>query len=127
MSGAQTVSPPLAWYAPTLAAASTLLQLPDNWDQHGAMRVKPAIVQAAMTLLNGIMLDDTPAPSVVPTVRGGIQLEWHTRGIDLEIEFLSPNHVQGLFEDQRESVSWEEDLASNIAPLHDAIARLSRL
>jgi hypothetical protein len=32
-----------------------------------------------MTLLNGIMLDDTPASSVVPTIRGGIQLEWHTR------------------------------------------------
>ena len=80
MSGAQTVSPPLAWYAPTLAAASTLLQLPDNWDQHGAMRVKPAIVQAAMTPLNGIMLDDTPAPSVVPTVRGGHSIGMaHTR------------------------------------------------
>ncbi len=122
----QTVSPPLAWYAPTLVAASTLLQLPDNWDQHGAMRVKPAIVQAAMTLLNAIMLDDTPAPSVVPTVRGGVQLEWHTRGIDLEIEFLSPSHVQGLFDDQREGISWEKDLASDIASLHDAIASLSR-
>lgn len=44
------------------------------------MRVKPAIVQAAMTLLNGIMLDDTPAPPVVPTVRSGMPLEWHTGG-----------------------------------------------
>jgi hypothetical protein len=125
MSSAQTVSPPLAWYAPTLAAASTLLQLPDNWDKQGAVRVKPAIVQAAMTLLNGIMLDDTPAPSVVPTVRGGIQLEWHTRGIDLEVEFLTPSRIQGLFEDQREGVSWEKELSSDLAPLREAIANLS--
>jgi len=62
-------SPPFAWYAPTLAAASRLLQLPDIWDQYGAQRVKSVIVQAAMTLLNGIMLDDTPASSVVPTIR----------------------------------------------------------
>jgi hypothetical protein len=57
---------------------------------------------------------------------GGMQLEWHTRGIDLEIEFTSPNHVLGLFEDQREGVCWEKDMASNIAPLHDVIASLSR-
>jgi hypothetical protein len=124
MSTAQTVSAPLAWYAPTLAAAASLLQLPDNWDQHGASQVKPAIVQAAMTLLNSIMLDETPAPSVVPTVRGGIQLEWHTRRVDLEIEFISPDRMQVLFEGS-DGVSWEKELTSNLAPLRDAMANLS--
>ncbi len=27
------------------------------------------------------------APSAVPTVRGGLQLEWHRQGVDVEIEF----------------------------------------
>ena len=125
MTNAQTISPPLAWYAPTLASAAALLQLPDNWDRHGAQRVKPVIVQAAMTLLNGIMQDDTPPPSVVPTVRGGIQFEWHMRGIDLEVEFFSLDRVVVLFEDQRRGISWEKELGSNTELLHHAIESLT--
>jgi hypothetical protein len=34
-----------------------------------------------------VMDNDAPAPSVVPLSDGGVQLEWHRRGRNLEIEF----------------------------------------
>ena len=114
------------WYGATIRALEGLLQLPDNWDRCGAPRIDIDIAKGVMSLLSSVMRDDTPAPSVVPTTRGGIQFEWHTRGIDLEVEFLSSVRVRGLFEDLRNGDAWDEDLSVNLAPLTEAIASLSR-
>jgi len=116
----------LTWYEPTLQAAASLMQLPANWDRFGAPRIDPSMVNAVISLLTSVMRDDTPAPAVVPTTKGGIQLEWHTRGIDLEVEFLSPVRIRGLFEDQRDDDTWETDLSVNLKPLTEAISKLSR-
>jgi len=72
------------------------------------------------------MRDHTPAPSLVPTVRGGVQLEWHLRDIDLEVEVLSGSQVAGYYKDHRTSSSWEDDLSVNLSPLVKAIGELSR-
>jgi hypothetical protein len=42
---------------------------------------------------------DSPAPSVVPTSRGGVQLEWHTPLGELEISVNAAGSVSGFFED----------------------------
>ena len=123
---AATGSPLPGWHGPTKERMARLLQLPENWDACGARRIEPATVDASMMLLTRVMGDSTPTPSVVPT-RGGIQLEWHTRGIDLEVEFLSPERVLGIFEDLRNRTSWEEDLSNDLKPLVGAIVSLSRL
>jgi hypothetical protein len=115
-----------AWYEPTLQAAMNLAQLTENWDRHGAPCVDRAVVPAAMELLTKVMRNDTPAPSVVPTTKGGLQLEWHTRGIDLEVEFLSPVRVCGFFQSHQDGKSWEADLTYNLTQLTAAIAHLSR-
>ena len=39
----------------------------------------------AVQLLSRVMADDTCVPQVVPRYNGGLQLEWHTGGVDLEI------------------------------------------
>lgn len=113
------------WYEPTLKALASLSSLQENWDGNGAARPKPVVSDAAMALLTRVMRDDTPAPSVVPTTRGGIQLEWHIRGIDLEVEFVSPQEIHGFFEDLQNGGAWEENLSDDIFPLVHAITRLS--
>ncbi len=76
----------------------TLLSLPEGWDSHGARHVDPDIAEAAIQLLREVSQLTTPPPAVVPTVRGGIQIEWHTGGIDLEIEFTSPTRMHVAYE-----------------------------
>ncbi len=76
-----------AWLGPTIQAFTDLLQLPRNWDGYGAVQVREPIVRKALLMLVGVMEDDAPAPSVVPLSDGGIQVEWHRRGRNLEIEF----------------------------------------
>jgi hypothetical protein len=86
-----------------------LLTLPHNWDSYGARTIDPYVVQAAMDSMNRLLGPESPAPRVVPLSNGGLQLEWHRKGIDLEITFEQgeppifyyrnrPNGEEGDFE-----------------------------
>src|SRR5487761_353267 len=90
------------WLAPTVEQLSALLTLAPNWDSYGAKPVDPHVAFAALKLLSRVMRGDSPPPSVVPTNGGGLQLEWHVHGIDLEVAIVSPNDFQVSFEDNSE-------------------------
>jgi len=96
-AAAFTLEPALpAWLNPTIQSLRDLYQLPRNWDGYGAVQVQEQIVQQALMVLVEVMDNDVPAPSVVPLSDGGIQLEWHRRGRNLEIEF-SAGEVPGFY------------------------------
>ncbi len=115
-----------AWLMPTLESMARMLTLPPNWDSYGAHRVKPSSLVSAFELLAVTMRSETPVPLVVPTSRGGVQLEWHTRGVDLEIEIESPGRSYVRYEDHREGATWEGEITSDLTPLADYIGMLSR-
>lgn len=120
---------PPAWAEPMMKSAARLLALPSNWDSYGASRINPQCIRAALELARRFFCDETPPPSVVPTCSGGVQLEWHKGGIDLEIEFLSPTHLGVLFEDCTDGTSWEKELTqptADLGPVEEALTRLSR-
>jgi hypothetical protein len=62
---------------------------------------------------------------VVPTARGGIQLEWHTRGIDLEIELAVPEGIHVLYEDAAGEEEWELEPGASRERLASLMAHLS--
>ena len=92
----------------TAAQLKELLQLEPNWDTYGALAIDPKYVAAALKFILTIVPDAAPAPAVVPTSRGGVQLEWYMTGLVLEIEFLCETHIRGLFVDRLDGGrSWE--------------------
>ena len=115
------VDPP--WLQPTVQALEELLMLPAGWDSYGARPVDPQHALAMVHMLYGIMRDTSPAPSVVPTNRGGVQVEWHRGGIDLEIETLSPHRFLVSYEDA--DSEWEAEIISDWTRLGPVISRLS--
>jgi len=76
-----------AWFDPTIQGFVDLLTLPHDWNSYGAGAIDPKIVLYAMTFINGLLVPGIPAPRVVPLSSGGLQLEWHRQGVDLEIVF----------------------------------------
>jgi hypothetical protein len=92
-----------AWFDPLVQGFVDLLTLPTNWDSYGGRSVEPNLVQEAMNLMNSHLAPSSPAPHAVPLSSGGLQLEWHRKGIDLEIVFdrgeepyfYSQNRVSG--------------------------------
>ncbi len=114
-----------SWFEPTLDTLVELLWLPAGWDSYGALAVDPTHVEAALRVLRLVMREDTPNPSIGPTNRGGVQVEWHERGIDLEFETLSAHRVHVSYEDSTTGADWDREVGADLTPLIECIACLS--
>lgn len=114
-----------AWVEPTLHALGKLLALPANWDSYGAHRVDLKSAALAGQTLCLVMRGDTIPPTIVPTSEGGVQLEWHTHSIDLEIDTppTGPSYV--YCRSRQENTEWEGDVSTHFEQLRGVISRLS--
>lgn len=115
----------LPWRSRAIARLEELVKLRPNWDSYGGLPVKPRSAEIALQILGNLMLETTPAPSIVPTASGHVQLEWHTGGIDLEVEVLSPILLRASFEDQETGEEWARDFNVDLEGLSKAISLLS--
>lgn len=106
-------------------AVVDLLNLPAGWNSYGALPIAPQTAVQAIQLLAVFIGPGTPAPAVVPRVRGGIQLEWHTKSIDVEVYIDSPGNVR-LFAEQVETAeSIDGPLTGNEAVLKAWLQHIS--
>ncbi len=102
-----------------------LLDLKENWDSYGAAPIGVSHVESAINLLQCVMQCNTPLPAIVPTSRGGVQLEWRMDGIDLEVETLSSHRFLVSFEDDVTDEEWEQELDYDYSKLMQAITLLA--
>ena len=113
------------WFQDVVAKLNGLSALAANWDSYGAKRIEGSSIRAAAELLLRIAGPQTPAPAIVPTNQGTVILEWHTRGVDLEIEVFNADRQHVAFEDAQQGNAWELDVSADLSQLVDAINRLS--
>lgn len=90
-------------------SVTNLLRLPFGWDSYSARPIDPQSAKAAIYVLADLLAERIQPPQVVPTVAGGIQLEWHQNGVDLEIEISASGAELVYFEDHKAQTSWEEE------------------
>jgi len=95
------------WFGPVAARIRQLAKLQPGWDSYRAVAVGVRDVENALAFMLRVLRPDTPAPSVVALPRGGVQLEWHRGGMDIEVEF-SGGRDQGLYyRDVVTDAEWE--------------------
>ncbi len=82
-----------------------ILSLAPGWDSYGAPKISLRAVHLAQVLL--LLTGTASTASIVPTSIGGVQLEWHTKDVDLEIECL-PSGDARLFGEDRKTGASEE-------------------
>lgn len=82
-----------------VADLNNMLALSSDWDTYGGRSSSITAARAAVSWLLDAWQDGLPAPAVVPGSDGSIQLEWHTRGIDLEVRFEASGAGEFSFED----------------------------
>ena len=64
-------------------------------------------------------------PALVPTVRGGLQLEWHRQGVDIEVEVDPNGSVSWWAEDRRTGEESEQNLAGHEEEIRMWVRRAS--
>ena len=93
---------------------SNLKYLPEAWDGMWAKRITSRSISMAQQALQLVITSDELAPQIVPLPDGGVQLEWHVAGNDLEIEVDCSGDCFVLFID-----SGNIPLAAGEFELHD--------
>lgn len=99
--------PEPSWLRPALEVLVELRTLPRNWNSYGALPIADRAIQVAIALLHDVMPERAPHAQIVPTAPGGVQLEWHTGGIDMEIEVEPNGEASVICEDLRTGEEWE--------------------
>lgn len=81
---------------------SAALALPNGWAGPGSVTPSVEIAYRVESLVIGALsgLDDPHLPFIVPMADGGLQVEWHQNGADLEVAFFGSGEVSGVFEDR---------------------------
>lgn len=93
------------WLMPTILRAGRLLALPSGWNRQGAPPVDPLVLQNAINTLGSFMQSESALPQWTPTREGGAQLDWHERGVDLEIVFAPNDQTEVAFVDHEKQIA----------------------
>jgi hypothetical protein len=73
---------------PIITRIEDLRALKDGWDGHGGK----APTRAALGAIHLWMMD----AQIVPLSNGGIQIEWHRDGLDIEVEIDADGRLSGF-------------------------------
>ena len=85
------------WLPGTLRSLAGLPWSTDSWGSVGSKGTDERAVSRILSVLLAILDDNAPAPSVVPTWEGGVQVEWHGKEFDLEIEAMPSGGVDYFY------------------------------
>ena len=102
-----------------------LLQLPRGWNSYDAEPVSVAAFEQATEFLTTYLVEGVADPVVVPTVRGGVQLEWHRHGVDVEVEISPDGSVSWCADDRRTGEESEAALAGQEETIRTWLRRAS--
>jgi len=102
-----------------LDALQRLAALPPGWDSFGSKPLHAAAVRRLLSLAPVLLPPDGPEPSVIPTRHGGVQLEWHRSGVDLEVEVPPSDPITFLYAD----ATAQEEREGIGAPNQDLVVR----
>ena len=112
------------WFDPTMQGFVDLLTLASNWDSYHAAPIDQRLVNDAMTFVNTLLTATSPAPRVVPLSSGGLQIEWHRNGVDVEVVFDPGEQPFFYFQNRVSGEESEHSLPENTLLLGSIIASL---
>lgn len=115
-----------AWVEITQKQIGSIQLLEDTWDGYRAGPIRRDVVAYAIEVLNRIMRVKTPAAHITPMSHEGIMLEWHFKGIDLEVEIERPGSLWVSFEDSQAAKEYEVSLGSDLSVLQECIDYVTR-
>lgn len=78
---------PSPWLMAALDRISHLTSLEDNWNTYGGRAVKANIAMQAVNFLMRVAFRGLAEPAIVPLADGGLQVEWHSGAMDVEVAF----------------------------------------
>ena len=113
------------WSSKVEHRLNRLTKLPVGWDGYKGQRVSPLTARFVWDLLSSVMTKTTATPSVVPVTGGGLQVEWHRGGLDIELYVSKPMKAELFVSYADDRPDLELELTSDFGALSSALAGLA--
>jgi len=101
-----------AWLGRVKRRLEELIFLPANWDSYGGAPVDPRVARLAESLVEWFGVADMPPPDVFATSDGGVQIEWHVRRVNIEIDISPFDDTTIYFHDLNVGEPWSRPASS---------------
>ena len=116
---------PEAWVSAAMDRLTVLCALKPNWDEGTAAPVHPDVYEFVHRFLADKVIQKLAVgPDIVPTVSGGIQLEWHTEEIDFLIGVEPEQNPTFYFFDSETNNEVESSIADDMETPSRALVKL---
>ena len=118
--------PAADWLRDAMERIEGLTALAADWDSYGARPVSAEAAMAAANFLLKAAYPELPPPTIVPVSDGGLQVEWHRGGLNVEIAFSDEVEESGVYiEDRDRGETLERPIADAAAELVKVASRLT--
>lgn len=101
-----------------------LRQLNDGWADKDSRALTEYACKTAVSILVALAIPAPPSPQLVPLLDGGVQIEWHVNGYDVEVEVDPTGEVHTFIAGPDESIVLDRELPPSL--LHTIIPELKR-
>jgi hypothetical protein len=81
------------WADEIVSKLNELTALPVGWDGYAGRPVSFDSAYFTVNMLERLNTDGVPVPSIVPGSDGSLQVEWHRKMFDVELDVLGPQNV----------------------------------
>jgi hypothetical protein len=117
--------PTPAWQSAVEERFAKLTRYEAGWDGYNASVPRASVIIFARDILMSVMKASTPAPAIVPLSSGGLQLEWHVGGLDVELTIYRPYEAElsAEFSDGQPPIE-ELPLSTNFSALSGLLGEL---
>jgi hypothetical protein len=92
----EVTQPEPSWFYPAMSRFQHLSRLADNWDTYGGSRVSDDAIYTALSIIARLLRDQSVPPAIVPTSQGGVQLEWHRVGDEVEVRVTPTGEISAF-------------------------------
>lgn len=83
-----------SWFLPVKTQLQEFLAFEKNWNGYGESPIHEEAIRRTINVLNTIVSETTPKPDIVPTSKGGIQIEWVSKDFEIEVEIFPTESAQ---------------------------------
>lgn len=116
--------PAADWLRAAIRRVEDLTALAPGWDGYGAKAIDAGVALQVVSFLLDHAYRTLPEPAIVPLADGGLQIEWHHNGVDLEIAF-SDDEAAVFLEDHQTGLTEERPVDEASAVFSNVMGRLT--
>jgi hypothetical protein len=113
------------WVAQVVPRLVELSKLPPGWDSRKAAPIERGAIARALEIMAEVMEWHGPVPAIIPTVEGGVLLEWHRVGLEMEIEVEPTGDTCVMFQAVDGSRAWDGAWESHRSTAHEVVQAMA--